>query len=64
MLPLFEQGEARDALKKYCRKAGIQIHTLEQLVDVELEQIGKQRKRGLKEKFDEILTNEFDIPKE
>jgi hypothetical protein len=54
-IPLFEQGEARDALKKKCREAKIPIKLLEDLVEAEIEQIGKLRKRGLRERFDQLL---------
>jgi hypothetical protein len=54
-IPLFEQGDARDALKKKCLKAKIPIRLLEDLVEAEIEQIGKLRKRGLRERFDQLL---------
>lgn len=54
-IPLFEQGEARDALKKRCRQAQIPISLLEALVEAEIAQIGKERKRGLSDRFDELL---------
>jgi hypothetical protein len=54
-IPLFDQGDAREALKRRCRKAGISIKLLEALVEAEIAQIGKERKRGLKDRFDELL---------
>jgi len=54
-IPLFEQGDARDSLKKKCREAKIPIKLLEDLVEAEIEQIGKLRKRGLRERFDQLL---------
>ncbi len=54
-LPLFEQSDARDALKRRCREAKIPIKLLLDLVEAEIEQIGKQRKRGLRERFDQLL---------
>lgn len=54
-IPLFEQGDARDALKKKCREAKIPIKLLEDLVEAEIEQIGKLRKRGLRDRFDHLL---------
>ena len=54
-IPLFEQGDARDALKKKCREAKIPIKLLEDLVEAEIEQIGKLRKRGLRDQFDQLL---------
>jgi hypothetical protein len=54
-IPLFEQGDARHALKQHCRRARIPIRLLEELVEAELEQLGKRRRSGLFEKFDELL---------
>lgn len=54
-LPLFEQSDARDALKKRCREAKIPIKLLLDLVEAEMEQFGKQRRRGLRERFDQLL---------
>jgi len=54
-LPLFEQSDTREALKRRCREAKIPIKLLLDLVEAELEQIGKKRKRGLRERFDQIL---------
>jgi hypothetical protein len=54
-IPLFDQGDAREALKRRCREAKIPIRLLEDLVEAEIEQIGKLRKRGLRERFDQLL---------
>ena len=55
-LPLFEQSDARDALKKRCREAKIPIKLLLDLVEAEIEQIGRQRRRrSLWERFDHLL---------
>ncbi len=54
-IPLFDQGDARDALKKRCREAKVPIKLLEDLVEAEIEQIGKRRKRGLTDRFDQLL---------
>lgn len=56
-LPLFEQSDARDALKKRCREAKVPIKLLLDLVEAEMEQIGKQRKRGLWERFDQLFDS-------
>jgi hypothetical protein len=58
-LPLFEPSEARDALKRRCREAKVPIKLLLDLVETEIEQIGKQRKRGLRERFDQLLGPGF-----
>lgn len=54
-IPLFNQGDAREALKRRCREAKIPIKLLEDLVEAEIEQIGKLRKRGLRDRFDQLL---------
>jgi hypothetical protein len=55
-IPLFEQSDARDALKKRCREAKISIRLLEDLVEAVREQtFGKERARGLFDKFDHLL---------
>lgn len=58
-LPLFKQGDERDALKKRCRAKGIKIQTLEDLVDVELIMVGKGKRKGLYERFTEIFDEEI-----
>jgi transposase len=59
-LPLFESGESREIAKRHCRSIGVSIRTLEALVEAELDQVGKQRKRGLRESFDQLLGEEED----
>jgi hypothetical protein len=54
-IPLFDQGDARDALKKRCREAKIPIKLLEDLVEVVREHIGRERARGLPVQFDQLL---------
>jgi hypothetical protein len=55
-IPLFEQGEARDALKKRCREAKITIRLLEDLLEAEMDLSGKQqRRRALWDKFEQLL---------
>jgi hypothetical protein len=55
-LPLFEPGDGRDLLKKRCREVKVPINVLESLVEAELRQVGKMRKRGLYEEIDEVLS--------
>lgn len=53
---LLESGPGRDALKKHCRRMKLKVDAFEALVEAELEQMGKVKKRGLGEKFDEIFN--------
>lgn len=55
-IPLFEQGDAREALKKRCREAKVSIVVLEGLVQAEIDQVGKRRKTGLWDRFDDLLN--------
>ena len=59
-IPLFQQSEARDALKRRCREAKVSIKLIEDLVDAVSEQIGKERKRGLPDRIDSLLDPAFD----
>jgi hypothetical protein len=63
-IPLFDQGDAREALKRRCRAAKIPIKLLEDLVEAEIAQIGKERKRGLRDRFDELLDPNTDTDAE
>lgn len=56
---LFDSRIGRRILKDACLKENIQITTIEDLIVAELEQTGKLRKRGLYERFDEIIDNEL-----
>ena len=57
-LPLFEQTDAREALRRRCREAKIPIKLLLDLVEVKIELIGKQqRRRKLWEQFNQLLDS-------
>lgn len=53
---LLEKGEGRELLKRYCRELGVSVVVIQELVQVELAQIGRVRRRGMFDQFDEILT--------
>lgn len=55
-ISLLDKDSGRAALKRACRKAGVGIKVIEDLVEAELDQVGKLRKRGLMERIDEILA--------
>jgi len=63
-LAILERGDGRELLKKYCRSIGVSIRTLEDLVRIELEQVGRVRRRGMFPRFDEVLSNDSDPAKE
>lgn len=56
---LFDSRIGRKILREACLRENIQITTIEDLILAELEQTGKLRKRGLHERFDEIIDNEL-----
>jgi hypothetical protein len=50
-----EQGRA--LVRDKCKASGLDETVLERLIESELEQVGKLRKRGLWEDFDEIFAD-------
>lgn len=52
---LLATEEGRQTVKRHCRAQGVKLNIFEELVDAELEQTGKRRKRGLWERFDDVL---------
>lgn len=57
---LLDSETGRDIVRRKCRKEGVRIAVVEELVAAELEQAGKLRKRGLFERFEEILDQDED----
>lgn len=55
-ITLLEPGPGREAMKRRCREAKVKIKVLERLIAAELDQVGKRKRWGLHEQFDEILT--------
>lgn len=52
---LMRSEEGRRLVRKKCKAAGLDMEVLERLIDLELDQAGKLRKRGLWTSFDEVL---------
>lgn len=52
---LLNSEEGRSLVKRKCRAAGVRLSVLEELIEAELDQLGKKRKAGLWEEFDRIL---------
>jgi hypothetical protein len=52
---LLSKDEGRSIARDHCRRNGFDIDVFEELVDAELEQIGKKRKAGLWSRFDDII---------
>jgi hypothetical protein len=57
---LAPESEGRKLTRQLCRKHKIKIAEFEELVQAEVEQIGKLRKRGLSDQFDDILDRMAD----
>jgi len=56
VIALMQSDEGRQLVRKACKEAGLDMAVLEQLIDAELDQVGKLRKRGLWLEFDEIFA--------
>ena len=52
---LLNSGDGRKLVRRRCRELGVQMADLEQLIEAELEQLGKKRKAGLWDEFDRIF---------
>jgi len=52
---LFTTDEGKALLRKHCRAAGISVPELRELIEVEAAQVGRQRKAGLWDQFEEII---------
>lgn len=52
---LLAKPEGRVLARTHCMDAGFDINFLDELVEAELDQVGKQRKKGLWDSFDDIL---------
>lgn len=52
---LLNSSEGRKLVRQRCRDAGLQMSDLEQMIEAEVEQLGKKRKAGLWEEFDRIF---------
>jgi len=48
---LFSTKEGEALVRKHCRAAGIRPADLKELVEIEAEQVGRMRKRGLHDQF-------------
>ena len=54
---LFARPEGRKLIERHCRKAGVRVADLRQLVELEVDQVGRDRKKDLWPAFDEILDD-------
>ena len=52
---LLDNSEGQAMVKETCRENGILFAELQELVQVEVEQAGKQRRAGMWDSFDDIL---------
>ena len=52
---LFDNSESRRVIREVCEENGVLYSALEDLVLAEIEQTGKQKKKGLWDSFDDIL---------
>lgn len=55
LVVLMRSEEGRRLVREKCKVAGLDIDILERLIDAELDQVGKLRKRGIRSEFDDIF---------
>lgn len=53
---LLQSENGRRLVRRKCVEAGLEIAVLERLVRVELAHMGKMRKRGITQDFDEVFS--------
>ena len=52
---LFSTKDGEALVRKHCRAAGIRIADLRELVEIEADQVGRKRKAGIWEKFEDVI---------
>ena len=52
---LFATKEGEALVRKHCRAAGIRLADLRELVEIEADQVGRKRKAGLWEQFEDVI---------
>ena len=52
---LFESESGRELIHSKCKDANLDINVLKDLIDIEYQQIGKLKKRGITESLNEIF---------
>ena len=55
MVVLLRSETGRRMIREKCDSMGLDMEVLQRLIEAELRQVGKQRKRGLRADFDEIF---------
>ena len=55
MVVLLSSETGRRMVRDKCDSMGLDMEILQRLIEAELKQVGKQRKRGLYAEFDEIF---------
>lgn len=52
---LFATEEGRTLVRRVCRDKGVPMADLKALVDLEVDQVGRDKKKGLWPQFDDVL---------
>ena len=60
VLPFFDKDETAHKIREVCKEEGVDFDTFEELVGEEFRQLGKARKRGQTEVFDDILIRIYE----
>ena len=52
---LLDNPQSCEMVKRTCAEHGFKFDAFKELIYAELKQVGKQKKRGLRDEFDDIL---------
>lgn len=55
VIMLLDNQDGKNMVKKACKENKIDFATFEELIEAEVKQVGKQRRAGLWDDFDDIL---------
>lgn len=56
LVVLMRSERGRKLVREKCEMSGLDIDILERLIEAELDQVGKLKKRGIRLEFDDIFS--------
>lgn len=59
---LFSTQEGEALVRRHCRAAGIRLADLKDLVEIEADHVGRQRKAGLWDQFQDVIDRMGEEP--
>lgn len=58
---LLDKGSGREITERLCHEKAINIALIDDLVQMQLDLVGRERRRGLTEKLDELFGQYLDL---